>query len=161
MKSLVIVAVVAVVIFGIGAWWLMSETMSDQGVWIAFAFGEPQDGKMEMQVVVDMGMTMKAPPKTNMRGDILWDEWVTEHFTLEDSSGADLSCKRLAHSLLITNKQAKSNPECFLCYMLVPGDDYTLEYKPFRDESNLYRHGFTAPAGAEEMARVQVPPVED
>ncbi len=67
MKSLVILGAVVMVIFGIGAWWLMSETMSDQGVWIAYAFGEPRDGKMEMQVVVDMGMVMKERPISVLR----------------------------------------------------------------------------------------------
>lgn len=161
MKSLVILALIVIALFAAVSWWLMHETMSDQGTWVAFAFGNESADEIEVHIPVDMGMTMRERPKFTDKGDLHWEEWVAEHWQIMDEAGEPLPIQRMGHSLIISDEKARSNPEFYIKAKLKTGKQYTIEYKPKRAEKLRYRHTLTAPAEAQKVTRLQFPPYEE
>ncbi|MFH1416894.1 MAG: hypothetical protein ABII12_01205 [Planctomycetota bacterium] len=161
MKGLAILAAIVILLFGAAAFWLMHETSADQGVWVAYAFGAEGDGKIEMHIALDMGMTLKEHPLLSPKGDPMWDEWVAEHFIMCDESGTALEASRSSFSPFISAEKAKGAAEWYIKYTLISGTQYTLDYKPRRAEEKRYRRVFAAPAAAEEMVRSQFPLFEE
>jgi hypothetical protein len=161
MKGLFILGAVFFVVAGVGIFWLTSVATSDPGTWVAFAFGDPFEGKTEIHVPVDMGMIMKERPRVDERGDPMYEEWVLEHFSLRDEAGDEKPFTRIGHSLVISDDEARSNPEFYIKSTLKVGTTYTLEYRPKREGKARYRHTFTVPTEKAPMVRLLFEPVED
>ncbi len=153
MKSLAILAAILIIIFGAVAFWAMNESASDQGHWIAFAFGGEETGTIEMHLAIDMGMGLRDPPKLSPKCDPLWDLWVAEHFIMSDEAGNTLEASRASSSPYISAEECKGAAEWFIAYELNAGASYTLDFKPRTTEAARYRHEFVAPVDAEKMVR--------
>jgi len=155
MKSVVILAVILVVL-GAGVWWfVMRETMKDQGCWIPAACGNDAESTIEMHVLVDITMVTKDGPDLDPNAQPLWDKWVAEHFDLCDSSGANVPGTRIGWSPLVNDDKTLAVPEFYIKYTLEKGGQYTLDYIPFVkvEKPNRYRRSFAAPNEPHKMQR--------
>ncbi|MBN2561408.1 MAG: hypothetical protein JXQ75_10810 [Phycisphaerae bacterium] len=159
MKGLIGLAVIGVIGVGLTLW-LTVWSASDPGIGIAHAFGEPTDGAIQLHVVVDMGMPIREPPRSNLKGTVFWDEWVEEHFVLRDDSGEKLEFQRRSSSTLIPDHKAGGTPEFYLMTKVRPGVSYTFDYIPRKAEPLRYRRTFVAPAEGQQMRRQTFEPVE-
>ncbi len=139
--------------------WNANEWSRDHGQWIGLAFDKPgANGVMKMHICVQQGLLMTDPPKVTENGAVLYNEWVDDHFTLTDGQGQDIDIRRIAHSPMISDRQAM-NVEFFLEARLTPGGSYTVDYIPVTTGTQRYRYEFSAPTAAQEFARENFDPV--
>ena len=90
-----------------GFWWTTSKAMSDPGIPVAIAFGNPRNDLMEMHVIIAMGMTAAEGPRRDlMSGRVLWAEWIEEHFYLRDASDQPVTLKYRQGNSLIPDHMA-------------------------------------------------------
>jgi len=159
MKQLVILSVVILVACGIAYVWMQHEWSKDQGHLVGMAVGNPQDGELELHVVVSMAMVRAdVVPTAGRAGAQQWGQWIREHFELRDSAGKDVTFAREGHSNLISDQKA-FNPEFFLRARLRARETYTFDYIPVKSEGRHYRHTFTVPAEGLSFHRAQFDPV--
>lgn len=149
MKKLVIWTIIGSAACFAGIMWINHQRTKDPGCLIGFALGNPQDGVVELHVVISTGMTQTgdALPAAGSRG-----QWIRGHFELRDDSARTVGLVLLAHSSLISERQAR-DPEFFLEAKLQAGRTYTLDYIPRRAESKRYRHTFAVPAAGQTFKR--------
>lgn len=130
MKTVVIAAVILVFI-GAAVWWfIMHETMRDQGQWIGTAFGNAADSTIEMHALVDMGMVTRDRPRVDARGEPLWNDWIADHWDLRDASGNAVGFTRIGWSTLIDDDKTIAVPEFYVKYTLQKGGQYTFDFTP-------------------------------
>jgi hypothetical protein len=118
------------------------------------AMGNPQDKTIDVVMSVELGMTVREPPKLDDRNEPKWDEWVGDHFNLRGPDGKVQPFTREAHTMLVDERKAKHLPEFYIQYVLQKGEGYTLDYVPSPGKKGRYRHTFTAPGEAQEPQRV-------
>ena len=160
MKKLVIWVIIGTLVCFAGLMWIDHERSKDPGYLIGFTLGNPQDGVVELHMVVSMGMTRTEERRLASGEAGSWDQWIRDHFELRDDSAQTVGLVLLAHSSLISERQAH-NPEFFLKVKLQAGGTYTLDYIPRRAESKRYRHAFTVPAAGQPFKRVYFDLVEN
>ena len=150
MKPRVIVSVILIGACCFGGWYLYRQATEDPGLPISLAFGNLNEGEVELHVVVSIGMVATEGLRALVLSDgapsrQTWDEWIAEHFDLHDDSGQRVQLRRDGHSSLISDQQAH-NPEFYLVGKLLVGVNYTFDYIPRRDWNIHHRQRFTAPA---------------
>ncbi len=159
MKGLIILFVVGVAACGVIVW-LTQWGMSDPGIGVALAFGNPDEGTIEMHVAIDMGMPRRERPRANIKGTLLWDEWVADHFDLRDGNGQPVEITRIGYSMLIPEQKVGGAPEFYLKAVLQGGVSYTFDYIARKADAHLYRRTFVAPADTQQMKRWNFEPTE-
>ncbi len=154
MKGLVVLGLIGVVGIGV-TFWLMKECTSDQGISITLACGNPNDGTVAMHAAMDMGIMRREGLRQapDVSEDVLWREWLDEHFQLRDAAGESVHIERVGQSLLINVNKMPGAPDFFLTARLRSGETYSFDYKPWRAKATKYRHTFVAPADKTEMKR--------
>jgi hypothetical protein len=161
MKGVIILGVILVVL-GAGIWWfIMHETMKDPGDWVGLAFGNPTESAIEMHLPVELMTVTKDYPRVNERGDPLWEEWISQHYNLQDASGESVAFSRIGWSPLISEDKTKVVPEFYVKCTLQKGAKYTFDVIPHgrTQQKFRYRHVFTAPSEPQDMQRVLFDPV--
>jgi|CXWL01.1.fsa_nt_gi hypothetical protein len=158
MKGLIIFAIILVLVGG-GIWVGLTKTlMSDTGLYILVASGDAGEGKVELNISVDLPFVFKESPRYDERGNALWDEWIEQHYDMRDEAGKAVPGFRIAHSRFVDERKIKNLPEFYLKYVLDKGRKYTLVNHPFLAKKSKYTYTFTAePKPAE---RIQFPPVK-
>ncbi len=160
MRQMLIIGGVILVLCGIGFVWLDHEWHKDHGVVIGMAAGNPQEGELELHIVVSMGMvTADIVPAGGRGGALLWDQWISDHFSLRDAAGKNVTFAREGHSTLISDQKA-FNPEFFLRARVKAGQTYTLDYTPVAGEPRRCRNTFTVPPEGLPFQRAQFDPVK-
>lgn len=147
-----------VVAVGIG-WFLMQKVTSEDTFQVKTAFGIPNEGTIELNVVATMGMTAKEAPRVDEKLQPKWDEWVQEHFFLTDAAGNSVPIGMRFSSDVIKPAQVMGTPEGYLVAKLKQGTAYQFDYKPKRAEAKRYRYSFTAPNGDVKAANHALKPV--
>ncbi|UCD28387.1 MAG: hypothetical protein JSV03_15085 [Planctomycetota bacterium] len=132
----------------------------DVGIPIAIACGHPSEGEIEMHVVVGVVMANQDRMKKDDEKIKPWPEWIKDHFILTDSLGNRLELNRQNHSSLIKPHEIVGTQEFFMVAKLKTGQSYSFDYIPDIDESQRYRHQFTAPVTAEKARQYTFNPVE-
>lgn len=158
MRGLIGLAIIGVLAC-LGMWWVMSEFYKDQGVPVALAMGNPKDGTVEFHAVVAMGMSSTERPRMTLKGGLLWDEWVDEHFDLRDASGERVPLRFRISSGLIPDHKTGGTPEGYVIGRVKSGVQHDFDYIPRRNESQRYRYTFTAADGDVPMKRVTIKPL--
>lgn len=149
-------AFIAILVLGgaaLGGWYAFSELAADNGKIISIAFGMPVEGRIEMHTIISNRMANLDPPKKNLRGKILWQEWVDEHFSMFDDAGGTLPLKYKGSTDIMTNLELRGFQQGFVIAHLKRGMDYTMEYRPDSAKDNRYHHSFTAPAEKVSLTR--------
>jgi len=152
MKGLVILGVIG--FLGIMCtWWLMSEMNKDPGVPVLLAIGNPHDGKIDVHVCVQLGLTTVEPPRVDLQGVKHWDEWVEKHFILHSDGGDNVTLRFTAGSSLIPDHKAGGVPEGYLIGTLKQSESYTFDHIPSLQSGKKYRYKFKAVEGEKKMSR--------
>ena len=173
MKGLVILFIIGVIGCVVTVW-IVHYMGTDKGTLIGVAFDSARSDSIEIHWAVPMGMLKVEGPrvdegKTVTRKDgstyqvparVHWDEWVTEHFQLRDSSGKTVELSRKSYSKQFDGAKGYSLVEFFLVGKLTPGREYKLDYKPKRAEAKCYRRALAAPKGDTKAKRLTFEPVE-
>jgi hypothetical protein len=161
MKALLVLLGLALIFAGFVTWYSSRKLEQVPDEYLAMAFGEPTNDRIQMDVAVSIGMARRDPPQPDpTKGPINWDQWVTEHFSLRDASGAELSFTRGSMSRLMTDQEVGGSPEFFLSCKLVPNKQYTFIYRPYLTYVETFRYEFTAPAAEVPMERARFRLVE-
>lgn len=160
MKGVIFLAILLALV-GAGIWCgVMKQAMSDEGIWILTAIGNPDGKKIEMVIAVEIGVTFRIPPRCDKDGNPLWDEWVSAHYEMRDETGKVTPGTRIAHTMLVDERLVKSVPDFFLQFFLEPGRNYALDYIPKAGGKMRYRHSFTAPPDTTPPERVVFNPIK-
>ena len=135
-------------------WWILAQPGKDQGMGLAMAYGNVKDdGSIEVVTAIDMPMTIRDGPRLDERGNQMWPEWVTDHFSLRDASDTPVELTRIGHSPLVDERYVGGAPDFYLQAMLRIGAKYTFDYRPKLSGAKVYRLVFTAPAEKQRVAR--------
>lgn len=154
MKQAMIGAAVILMLAGLGYWLLQREWTKDRGHQIGYALGNPNNGDVELHVVVSRQMTLiQGPRPTPGGGSQSWVDWVKEHFDLRDAAGQQIPMSRCGTSTVINEREA-FNPEFYVWAHVRAGTTYTLDYIPTFGGSKRYRHTFTVPPEGQKFERI-------
>ena len=155
MRGIVILAVL-IALTGAVSWWaVMRQSMSDQGVWLLVATGNPHGDTTNMDVSVELPTVMQEPVKTDEHDNPLWELWVSEHYQMRDEAGNDVPGARQAHSLLVNEEKTINLPEFYIHFNLKQGQKYTLEFIPHLAKKTHYRHEFVLSDEKQHVERMQ------
>jgi hypothetical protein len=157
MRALITVLVI-VGACGAAFYFMLAKVNEDPGFAIPVAFGAPVGSEVEMNVAVSMLMPRREGPKL-VRADLLWDEWVADHFDLRDTAGNKVAFVRSNFTQLMTEREAGGTPEFYLITKLRPGQAYTFDYTPVMPAPR-YRYAFTAPTAAKRAEWLTFKPYE-
>jgi hypothetical protein len=150
MKPIIIVIVVGVV--GGICVVALNNRLNKDTIEIRTAFGDPQDGKITMNAVMNTHLTIGA--SSNDKRGVLWAEWMPKHFELKDASGRLVLLELRGNSGIIKDTKAGLH-EGYIFATLQQGQTYTFDYiTPEGAEPKRYRRKFTAPAAAQDMQRM-------
>lgn len=155
-----IIAIVVLVGAAIAGGYALSKSAAGEGKLIGIAFGIPVEGEIEMHAIISSGMMTTDPPKRNVRGKILWQEWVDEHFAMFDDAGGAIMLKYKSSTDIMSDLELRGFQQGFVIAHLKQGVDYAMEYQPDSGEDARYRYSFTAPADAVSLTRPLLKPVE-
>lgn len=155
MKGLVTLAIITVLIIA-GIRWMGQKVNEDPGLGLAVAFGNvnKDNGNIDIHLAIDHGLVAYDGPKVDLRGNVLWDQWIDEHFALVEDGGAQVPLRRWGSSPLLPEHKVGGLPDGALTATIQSGKAY--KYNILRhteDEPKLYRYSFTAPAAAQELKR--------
>jgi hypothetical protein len=125
---------------------------------IALAFGTPPSGLYELHVGVEPGMKIIEGPAMSQKGNLLWDDWVSDHFELKDASGNAVKFSRANNSRLMPTSKIAGTFEFYLTAPVKKGGKYIMTYQPKVDEKLKYRHEFTAPDSPKDPLRTWFKP---
>ncbi len=156
MKGLIGLGVVGLIACAITIW-MQTSAQKDQGIPVAIAFGTAPSGQYEMHIAVDIGMVQTEGPPTAKDFTPLWDPWMNQHFTLEDSKGQPVRLVRANNSRLL--RKVAGTPEFFVTAGIKPGADYTVYYIPRTAEPKKYRYKFNVPPEGKEGTRTYFLPM--
>lgn len=161
MKAFLWVVVIGAVVVG-GFFYLSDRMVSDQGRQIAFAYGFPREGAIEMHVAVYRPMTTQDPPRVDLKsGHWYWDEWLDEHLVVTDKqTGQQVSLKKMNNSSLIQERDIGGTPEFYAVGELKQNAAYTFDFIPIAADPLRYRHEFTAPAEEQKARRANFKPFQ-
>lgn len=153
MKALVYVALLGVAIIA-GYFVLTGEMAEEQGPLVGVAFGLPENDTIEVHLVVSGSMVRVDPPRMDLRGNILWDEWVEQHFQLRDEAGQPIKLIKQNASAVIPDHKAGGTPEFYLFARIKQSTKHNLSYRQVLSEGKAYQFDFTAPQEATDIRRV-------
>ena len=159
MKGLVTLAVIGVVIVGVGYWGMSSWVASDPGQMIAFACGNPEGDSVAIQIAVPIALVHLEQPRLE-HGVLLWDEWIAKHWIIRSTAGEMVELNRVHFSNLIPEHKV-GTPDSYLVGKLHVGTEYQFDYIPRLAEGKRYRHTFTAAPDGLPFARVTFELVEE
>ena len=154
---------IAILVLGaaaIGGWYAFSKALADSGELIGIAFGIPVDGEIEMHAIISNRMSKIDPPKMNIRGKFLWQDWVDAHFAMFDDAGGAVPLKYKSSTDIMSDLELRGFPQGFVIAHLKQGLDYAMEYQPKSWDTDRYRQSFTAPAEKVSLTRPLFAPVE-
>ena len=145
MKGLIWLTVISVVVVWAAYAGLGLKLGEDSGQMIGFACGNPMNDKVQLQIVIAMGMTRKDPPRSEATKQGLyvdWENWIADHFILRSAAGETIELQRQHFGNLIPSAKV-GTPDSYLIGFLIPGETYTLDYCPVLADGKYYRHTFT------------------
>jgi hypothetical protein len=159
MKGLITFAVIAGILVTAGYFVMGAYLAADPGQLIAFACGNPNEDRQEIQVVVPIAFPMREGPKLSENGVLLWEEWIADHWIITSQDGERIELKRRGAGNLCPDAKI-GTPDCFLIGMLKTGTSYTFDFVPSLAEGKRYRREFTlgeagVPFARENFALIQ------
>ena len=158
MKPLIAIPVLGAA--AIAGWYAFARIAADNGKLIGVAFGIPVDGEIEMHAIISNRMADIEPPRMSLRGKLLWQEWVDEHFAMFDDAGGAVPLKYKSSTDIMSDLELRGFPQGFVIAHLRQGFDYAMEYRPKSWDADRYRHWFTAPTDKVSLSRPLFAPVE-
>ncbi len=160
MKGLIVLVLIGVAVV-VGFIWSASRMSADPGRTIALVFGVPDEETIEIHAAVAPGMVAAEGPRMDRNGNVLWDEWIAEHFDLRDEAGDKVPMHRRNFSDLIPANKVVGTPEFYVAAKLRIGGRYTFDYIPLVRVGKRYRHTFTAPEDDTSVKRPNFGPVSE
>ena len=154
---------IAILVLGaaaIGGVYAFSRLAADPGKLMGVAFGIPNEGEIEMHTIISTRVYNAEPPRMNLRGRVLWQEWVQEHFRMIDDAGKLVPLRYKSSTDIIADLDLKGFPRGFLIAHLKQGGGYTMEYRPTVAGAERYGYSFTAPTEAVKVRRPLFTPAE-
>lgn len=155
-----VIAMLVLVAAGLAGWYAFSKATDDHGMLIGLAFGVPDDESIEMHAIIPLRMTDVEGPRVNLRGEVLWQEWVESHFAMYDDAGTSLPLKFRTSTDIIPALDLRGAPQGFVVAHIRQGVNHTFEHRPRMSEPKRYRYSFIAPDGEEPLTRPNFDPVE-
>jgi hypothetical protein len=154
MKGMLILLALALAFGGVGIWYMGHQMSEDPGEFIAFAFGNPKEDSIDMEILVTVAMPRREWARVDkVTGAVYWQEWVDEHFDIRDDNDEKVQLMRSNHSRFISAAEARTTPEFYLRGTLKPNTHYTFDYIPYRIGTLKYRYDFVAPAKEQPTER--------
>lgn len=153
-----IVGLFVVLLIGGGILVYMQGKMAEEpGPRIYLAFGDPQDGEMEVNICIPMRMQKaellpgetipKLAPPT---------DWAQRHWELKSESGHVGVISTMGSSLLVSNTKVGGSPEFWVKTNAKVGEKHTLTYIPDTDDPKTrFKFEFYANDGLKRRQRVE------
>jgi len=144
-------------------WYLESLRDKDYGYAIGYAVGNVKEDKADLEIVVSIQMVKENGLRSIVLSDgspsiQTWDEWIAEHFKIEDSAGETVTLHREGWAKMIKDRQAR-NPEFFLSGKLDVGETYHMIFTPYFGQPLQYDHTITVTKDGIPFERVFFQPV--
>lgn len=158
-----------VLLLGLGTWAVMMNYMLGQPETKQFgvAFGNPQDGTIEVHMVVSQ-MQSKTDERTSRQlvdgnyASQSREDYIAEHFLIKHSDGSPAMGEggypikwRVSNRSKFIDGDKFPLAEWYLSAKLRCGEAYLIDFMPLRDETTVFRHSFTAPDMEDQMYRIE------
>ena len=139
MKGLIWLTVISVVVVWAAYAGLGLKLGEDPGQMIGYACGNPMNNKIQVQIVIAMGMTRKDPPKSEGTKQGLyvdWENWIADHFILRSEGGETIELQRQHFGNLIPSAKV-GTPDSYLVGFINPEKPTHLTTARFWQRENI------------------------
>lgn len=152
---------IVIVIGAVALVYLQARMSRDPGPIVLVAFGEPNDGQMEVNICIPIVMRKaEVPPDGGMPRKLDPTKWAQRHWELRSASGDTSEMSSIGSSLLVSDTKAGGAPDFWIKTSAKLGEAYTLIYTPDIDEGKRFKFEFEAKDGIKPRQRVEFEEME-
>lgn len=150
--GLFVVVVIGAVVFIV--WQGKSSQKEVRTIYVAF--GDPNDGEMEVNICIPPLMQKaEVPPEGGMPKKAPPTDWARRHWVLKGDGGHEGTMSTMGSSLLVSDTKVGGAPEFWIRTTAKVGQKHTLIFTPDTDDPNTrFAFEFTADESLKRRQRV-------
>lgn len=106
---------------------------------VGYAISEKKsNGKHDLEIPIFIMMKMKDEPDYDVRGRLMWDDWLKNHFVVTDDAGNVIPMKKGPLSTKTIPKSKTDMAEFIAIAEIDSGKEFTITYQPMLFEPEKY-----------------------